>query len=54
MIIGVRNDQFAWMHGMGVGVRRAILVLCVPNLRLAVGIRHARTLLQYGVGNLGR
>ena len=46
MIIGVGNDQFAWMHGMGIGVGRAlrdILVLCVPNLRLAVRIRHART-----------
>jgi len=24
MIIGVRNDQFTWMYGMGFGVPRAL------------------------------
>ena len=32
MIIGVGNDQFTWMYGMGIGVPRAFggIHVCIP------------------------
>ena len=41
MIIGVGNDQFAWMYGMGVGVPRDLGGIhdeCVPKVRFSMQI----------------
>jgi len=51
MIIGVGNDQFTWMYGMGTGVPRVLEgnLACIPNV--VTQIRHAG--MDFTQGGLG-